>query len=448
MARKRNEKNLTLAEPIKKGQEQIVVNNIQVRSADRSRKDIGDWKNAVISAESTYSPSRTRLYDLYTDILQDLHLTGLMTKRIEPVLNKTLIFQNKSGQKVDAFDTLIESDTFRDICEQILLTPFWGISGLEFIPGKELEFKPIPRKHIKPKWGVIATEQSDTDGFSYVGVANLFIVGKPDDLGLLLKAAPYALLKRGNLADWGQFIEIFGQPIRVIKYDAFDRQAKVELKEVLDESGSSLALMIPKTADFEIMDGKSSNANGELQDKFKNALNDEMSIGLLGNVETTGNSNGGSNAKSKTQREEQLEITKSDIKYLVGKLNCKQFLDILKSYGYPTEGGKFIVEGELNIAVVKEQVAIVAEVKAMGVPVEDDYIYELTGIPKPKNYNELKAKAEEKNEASKEQQPKIGKVPIKPKKEVEQELFYDTEETQNWLFKFRQSLADFFDPPR
>src|SRR5690606_17989004 len=149
-------------------------------------------------------------------------------------------------------------------------------------PGKEFEFKPIPRKHIKQKWGIISYEQNGQEGIPYLDQPNLFIVGEPTDLGLLLKCAPYALLKRGNLADWAQFIEIFGQPMRVIKYEAHDRQAKVELQQVMDESGSSLALLIPNTAEIELMDGKTSNANGDLQDKFTRNLNDEMSITVLG----------------------------------------------------------------------------------------------------------------------------------------------------------------------
>ena len=35
-----------------------------------------------------------------------------------------------------------------------------------------------------------------------------------------------------------------------------------DLRRTLDESGSSLVMMIPKQADFEMLDGKTSNGDG------------------------------------------------------------------------------------------------------------------------------------------------------------------------------------------
>ena len=429
----------TLPEPVKKGQESIVVNQIQIRTADRSRKDVGDWKNYWITAASVYYPNRTQLYDLYETVEIDGFLSGIVSKRIDTVLNKSFHFQGKDGKRIEELDAFIESDNFRKICKIILETHFWGISGLEFIPGKELDFKTIPRKHIKPKWGIIAEQQNGYTGFEYAKMPNIWVIGEPTDLGLYLKCAPYALLKRGNLADWGQFVEIFGQPMRVIKYDAFDTQAKVELKEVLDESGSSLALMIPKTADFELMDGKSSNANGDLQDKFKDALNDELSICVLGNTETTSNNKGGTNAKSNTQRKEQLEITKSDIKFLTGKLNSVQFIGILKSYGFPVDGGKFVAERELDLLQIKAQIDIAKAAKDMGVPVEDDYIYDITGIPKPNNYDDLKNQLKE-SKPSKQPKPT-------PQTSSEDDDPNESAAASIWD-RFKAKFSDFFELPR
>ena len=96
-----------------------------------------------------------------------------------------------------------------------------------------------------------------------------------------------ALYKRGGMSDWAQYIELFGQPVRVIKYDSYDEQTKAELKKILDESGSSLSIMIPRQTDFEIKDGKQTNCDGNLQLSFIKAMNEELSITVLGNTETT-----------------------------------------------------------------------------------------------------------------------------------------------------------------
>jgi SPP1 gp7 family putative phage head morphogenesis protein len=367
----------------------LIVQELNVMSADRSRKDVGDWRSAHQTAEAIHFPNRCRLYDLYDDILLDGHLTGIIGKRMDAVINKSLYFE-KDGKRIEALDDLIESATFTDVIRTILETPLWGISGIEFIPGRNFAWKPIPRKHIKPEKGFIAYEQYGEDGVDYQGVSNIWIMGKPRDLGLLLKCSPYALWKRGGMSDWAQYVEIFGQPVRVIKYDSYDQKTKMELKEVLQESGSSLALMIPKQADFDMKDGKQSNGTGELHVNFKGACDSEMSIIILGNTETTTSSKSSGYAQSKEHSKQQLEITKSDLKYVRNLLNEPEFLAILKSYGFPVDGGRFRFEKEIDLDALITRLSIDEKVHSK-VPISDDYWYETYGVPKPDNYEELKA---------------------------------------------------------
>ncbi len=360
---------------------ELVVNELNVRSVDRTRKDIATWRQAHITAESVYNPNRSRLYDLYADVLLDGHLSGIIAKRIDAILNKPLHFE-KDGIKVTQMEDLINSSVFRDILCIIMQTQLWGISGLEFIPGATLATREIPRKHIKPNLGIIAFEQTGNDGIPYAPLENVWIMGNTDDLGILLKCAPYALYKKGGLADWSEYIEIFGQPVRVIKYDAYDEQTKVELKRILDESGSSLSIMIPRQADFEIKDGKQTNGDGRLQLQFVKALNDEMSVIILGNTETSTSNDYSGYAQAKIHMEEQHEITLSDLAYVTNTLNQPKFLQILASYGYPVAGGRFSFVKNLDLQYLKERMGIDMQVAKM-VPVNEEYWYNTYGIPMP-----------------------------------------------------------------
>lgn len=386
----------------------IQINDIRIQQVNRTKQSVEGWRNAHKAADSIANPNRTRLYDLYDDIMLDGHLTGIVQKRLDAVLNKPIEYLDTKGKKVDDMDKHIYTGAFREIVRLIMETHLWGVTGLEFIPGKELQFIPIPRKHIKPEFGIIALEQNaTTGGIPYANEPNIWIIhDRPSanhhiirtgnlSLGLLLKCAPYALYKRDTMADWANYIEIFGQPVRIIKYDAHDEQTKIELKEILDESGSSLALMIPNQAEFEMMDGKQSNGTGELQERFKDAMNQEMSIIILGNTETTTNGKTGSQAKSKVHADQQNEIAKSDLAYTINILNDPRFVTIMRSYGWPVvDGGYFAFTKEIDVNYLKERIGIDKEVAAM-VPVADDYFYETYGIPKPDNYDELKAAQKE-----------------------------------------------------
>ncbi len=41
------------------GNKEIIVNELNIRTVDRSRKDIGTWRRSLISAESVYYPNRS-----------------------------------------------------------------------------------------------------------------------------------------------------------------------------------------------------------------------------------------------------------------------------------------------------------------------------------------------------------------------------------------------------
>jgi phage gp29-like protein len=381
-----------------KAPENIVINQIVIRPVDRSPKDIHKWRNAHIYAERVIHANRVPLYDLYDDIRLDGHLTGIIEKRISSVRNKNLHFM-RDGKIVEEFDDLIESKPFRDLITEIMESKTWGISGVEFIPSKELEWRHIPRKHIKPQLKRITKEQYGDDGFDYVQNPFIWVIGEDHDLGLLLKCAPYALYKRGSLADWSQYIEIFGQPVRIVKYDAYDEKTKIELQQVLDEAGSSLALMIPKQADFDMKDGKQSNGDGKLQSTFKDAMNAEMSVIVLGNTETTVSSSSSGYAQSETHSKQQNELVKDDLKFVENTLNDKKFLQILASYGWQVEGGKFEFELELDLNYLRMRKEI-DDFVSKKVPVGDDYYYNKYGVPKPENYEELKAHMEEMQQLS------------------------------------------------
>lgn len=424
-----------------------VIHDLTLVAPDRSSKDIGKLKESVISAESVYFPNRVALYDLYHDILSmDGFLRGIIQKRIDAVLNKKIKFTKKDGKQDDDLSDLIKSEKGRDLITLMMESKIWGTSGVEFIiGGDELNFKEVERKHIKPEKGLITKSQyglSEENGYAYEDMPFVWVLGKPKDLGLLLACSMYAIYKRGTFGDYAQYVEIFGQPVRIMKYDAYDTKTKQELKTLLNESGSSLAMMIPKQAEFEMLDGKTSNGDGKLQIGLKDACNQEMSIAILGNTETTTASKSSGYAQSKEHGEQQDELTVSDLIFIENLLNSKKFKQILKSYGYDIDG-KFEFELDLDLNKLKLRMEIDTFVSSK-VPVSDDYWYETYGIPKPDNYDELKAKMEaerEQPEAEPNTPDKTKKIPAPKTKKGE---LTETKK-QNLMDLLFKGLADFFD---
>mgnify|MGYP001316077637 CR=1 FL=1 len=435
----------------------MVINHMPViiRSVDRSRKDIADWWTELQNAESVYYPNVSGLFDIYSTVRIDTHLGGIIEKRISSVINKKLYFK-KGGNKIDSLDDLIKSETFKELRRELRERKFWGRAGFEFIVGPNFAYNVIPKKHIRIESQTIASEQYDSKGTSYKGVWNLWVLGKRDDFGLLLSCTPYALWKKGNMGDWAMFVEIFGQPFIIFTYDAHDKKTKEELDTIMKNIGSGTKLQVPKQVQLKLEDGKQSNANGDLQEKLRVACNNEMSVRILGATETTTSSSSSGYAQSKEHAEQQDEIILSDMEEELSNLNDPQFLSILKSYGYDVDGGEFCYEKNIDLAKVKQMIDIVKACKELGLPVDDDYLYELTGIPKPKNYEALKREIQQNKKPADpptsdpvrpekkghKGEKKMGKEKLKG----EEAITRVQQKTENFITQVRQWFADFFDP--
>jgi hypothetical protein len=442
-------------------QGKTIINHmpVQIRSVDRTFKDITSWWNALQQAESVYFANRSDLYDIFSTAELDGHLTGIIEKRIKNVTNKKLYYK-KGGKKVDELDKLINSEAFKQLRKERFKYITHGVMGVEFIPGAEFMIKCIPLKHINTQVKRITKEQWGVEGFEYEKVWNIIVKGEDNNFGILNKCTPYAIWKKGNMGDWAQYIEVFGQPMIVFTYDAHDEKTKQELDNIMRNIGSGTKLQVPKQVELKLEDGKQNNGDGALQDLFRKACNEEMSVLVLGVTETTTSSSSSGYAQSDTHAKQQDEVTKDDMDDEQKFFNDPKILTIFKSYGFPVdiETGSdedgFCYEEEMDLDQVKKQVDIIMTVSKRQ-PVDDDYVYEITGIPKPANYEALKSQMEEERKAalqSATQSPSGGggaagggKPPKGGGKPQPKKLF-DEEDDLTWWKRFRHSLADFFDP--
>jgi hypothetical protein len=435
----------------------LTINNLHLRllPVDRQIKSIKELICAIQEAERTYSPNRSALYDLYDSTVgMDLYLQGIVNKRRSTLLNKKLTFV-KSKKEDENIAELVGKLKFREMRAELFNKKLYGVTGIEFIPGAELDFKEIPRKHIRPDTKMITQDQWGSTGIVYEDVWNLWVLGKERGCGLYLVCAAYVIWKKGNMGDWAQFIEIFGQPIIKIIYDGFNEKVRIELDELAKNIASSSRIVLPKEANMEVLDGKQSNANGDLQNNFRKAINEELAVFILGNTQTTSGDGVGSLAKAKEHGKQQDEITKDDMIEELGLLNDPFFFAILKSYGFSPEGGKFVYEDEVDLQQLTDETAIdTFLVTTVKLPLDDDYFYEKYKRPKPANYKELKKKQEEQQQqppapAPGDPKPPKDKKKIKPKDQsVEFEETADdpdiVKKVKRAARNYLQQLRDFF----
>lgn len=380
----------------------VIQNFVTTRPPVRTSYDIGSWRTALIFAESI-NGNRVSLYDIYSDVKIDAHLSSQWEKRRMNITNTDWMFTNNL-KEVDGMKELLDSPVFEEILNEIMESIAWGITLLELGNIKVSEFGElvdrltvysVDRKHIYPKEGLITKEQwgGKTNAIPYrEGLYSNYVaeIGDPDNLGLLLKATPYVLLKKGTVGDWALFVQLFGQPFREYRYDGHDDKTRIQLQMSAEEMGSAPYVILPDGAKIILHDIKT-NPDGQVHSKLVKFCDEQISILVLGNTETTKSSKSSGYAQSKTHMKTQKEVFEADIKKVRRILN-RTIKPILYNLGWPVMDGRFHPKDEVDVATRLQRIALISMVKEVGNPVDDDFVYQQTGIPKPANYAELKSK--------------------------------------------------------
>ncbi len=319
-----------------------IVSQLMRTTDSLTKKDVGMWRQAWQVAINIDNPNRSNLYDIYSDCLIDLHLTGCIGQRKGMTLKENFMLAGKNGKINEDATKLLEQEWFYDFIDLALDSRFWGHSliqlgdvitdenGMRF-DGVEL----VPRKHVCPEHGVILKQASDDwhDGFPFRDgqIADYCIeVGKKDDLGLLLKCAPSCISKKNMLSFWDMFGEVFGAPIRIAKTSTCDQAERSRIENALDTMGNMFWAVLPDNTDVEIKESTKGDAFN-VYDKRIDRCNSELSKGVLNQTMTI--DNGSSLSQSQTHLEVFENIVREDKKMIAYVVNGK-LLPIMAKHGF------------------------------------------------------------------------------------------------------------------
>jgi hypothetical protein len=380
----------------------IVVQNITIKTVNRKTQDIDNWKNAIKQFDNLLNPSRVLLYDLYTDITLDGQIESTWGKRQDMVLNKDLLFV-KDGVEDEELNKLLNSSSMRLFIKELHNSIAWGYTLIQvnsiFYNEEEeqyvIDFDLIPRKHVHPErnFECVSKDQSFASKdilFKEPPLSRYMIwAGESTDMGLLVKAAQYVIYKRGDFGDWAQFAEMFGMPFREGRYDDYDEKTRVALEQAMEAYGGATYAILPKGAEFKLHENGGNSGSSTLYKDLYSACNAEISKIILGNTLTTEQGDTGAKALGTVHADAETAKNKSDEKYILDTLNSK-FKAILKVFGFNVQGGQiWYKSAEKDWEQLGKKWTVVSGI-ANKVPVGDDFIYEEFDIPKPDNYDQLK----------------------------------------------------------
>lgn len=330
-------------------QKKALLIELNQQTESLTKKDISTWRSAWQQAINIDSPKRNNLYDVYTDTLIDLHLTGCVSQRKGRTLQKPFVLLDKNGKEDEKARKIFEREWFYNLLDLALDSRFWGHSLIQFgdviKEGDTMSFanvELVPRKHVVQEFGVITRDAGDDwqNGISYREgeLADWCIeVGDPHALGLMLKCAPQSLAKKNMLAYWDTFGEIFGMPIRIAKTMSQDKKDISRIEAMLSGMGAAAWGLFPDGTDIEIKESSRGDAYN-VYDKRIDRCNSEISKGILGQTMTI--DNGSSLSQSETHLEVFENICRADATMLKYTVNDR-LLPLMLKHGFPVQGVSF-----------------------------------------------------------------------------------------------------------
>lgn len=369
-------------------QMQKMVIELQRTTDALTRKDIADWRKAWQLAISVDSPNRQRLYDIYRDVEVDLHLSGCVEQRRGFVMAKSFKIVNGEGDEDEKAQHYFDQAWFKQLLRYALEANFWGHSLIEL---GELttdgdgcicysDVRLLPRKHVIPEYGRVITDlgQDWTTGICYrePPFTNWLIeAGRPDDLGIYLKAATQTIPKKNMLAFWDTFGEIFGMPMRIARTTSRDKEEIDRLDKMLREAGASLSMVAGQDTEIEFVESGKGDAYN-VYDKRIDRANSELSKLIIGQTMTI--EDGSSLSQSQTHLEVFQNLVEGDCDMLRNIVN-NQLIPRMVKHGFPVKGLRF--EWDNAIDYTPEQQKAFEEMVLQHYKVKPQYFAEKYGMP-------------------------------------------------------------------
>ena len=313
-----------------------------VQQMYRFNQELSNWKEGVISFEDVDNSVTVDLIRVYNDVVIDSHLTAAIENRISHVLSKDFKLVDEQGEEIVDQTKLFETSWFRDFIRYAIESKFFGYSLIQFGNRKGTTFEDItiiPREYVYPQKQSVRHSPYDTDKLIAYNEGEyqpwLIGVGKPDSLGLLMKAAPLVIFKKTALGSWTEFAELFGTPFRMGKTNVRDEDLRENMYTMLHEMGRNAFGVFDTDDVLEfVRDNKtdSHHVYNELIDR----VNSELSKLILGSTMIM--DDGSSRSQAEVHQASYDAIIKDDLFFITDLVNNVLIPHLNRFHGFNVTG--------------------------------------------------------------------------------------------------------------
>jgi phage gp29-like protein len=343
-----------------------------------SRKDRYDWRGSEPSfmanlldvdrlrqiIASAETGNVRDLFAIYRDVIAvDPHVQGEITKRKLALLGDTLTIRPADKDDPDdvaAFEFIQETvETFPRFlvaCGHLLDGHLWplavtekvfiastkpgvryDLSKLNAVPMNDIDYTTgfLMLRKLDPNGGYLTGELEEADPLRYI-IHRGHMLAQADFWGGPFRAILFWWLLRSMSRDWwARFLERYGAPFIVGKYDQSDDASRSILTQAFQAATRIFGLVVSRDTEVELIEA-ATGQTGEAYERFMDKCNDEISKILTGMTSNTKEVSGlGSSGVAKQRETVRQDIRQFDGKMLAETLRDQLFRQLLDINGLP-----------------------------------------------------------------------------------------------------------------
>lgn len=334
---------------------------------------------------------------------KDLHYLSVLGTRKRAVAQLPIEVEAAGPEEIYQQDAeLIRDWLKRDMLQMeifdILDAIGKGFSVTEMIwltkPGRWL---PQDLKRRDPRWFEFDRVNGETLRLKTAGEPELLDAGKfivhihPAKSGLpirggLARAVAWGwMFKNFSIKDWVSFLETYGMPLRIGRYDNGETETNIEiLAQAVADLGSDAAAVFPKTMEVQFIDGKGGSAPGDLWKSMAVYIDDQVSKAVLGQTNTTDAKAGGlGSGQAEVHNDVREDIRDADAAIVAATLNRDAVIPIVMFNRGPRDKYPRIKIGKPDPVDVESLVKSAVALVPLGVKIGARSLREKVGFQEP-----------------------------------------------------------------
>lgn len=270
----------------------------------------------------------------------------------------------------------------------------WRKDGGKLVPDRFVHVAPR-RFRFRRTDGVLVLNDDGAAEIDLPGTyKNKFIVSRPrvtGDIpnreGLMRCLVWMSCMRRWDIADWMATAEMAWKPWRIATYkqNAAGKTDRDELETVIRRMTADFTAVIPDSTSIEVTWPQGSNSGRSTHAELANTLANEMSKAVLGQTETTQASASSGYAQAKVHDAVRRDLRESRARQIAADITRDLIGPMVRlNFGEAVEVPRFefVTQDPVDLKSFAEALKFLSEA---GVPIPQAWAYEQSGIPEPKN---------------------------------------------------------------